>query len=763
MRNPLIKRLPRELKEDLGKYLVLFLFITGMIAIVSGFQVASGSMAVAYEESFEKYNMEDGNFELAYEAEPELLDRIAEAFAEGEFEGSNLPGIVSIYENLYIEVETGEIDSTLRVFRNREELNLVCLMEGELPKSGGEIAIDRMYAENNELSVGDKLTVDGMQYTITGLVALPDYSALFSSPSDMMFDAVKFGVAVVTEEGFESLGEDHLHYNYSWQYENAPMDDKQAKEWSEELLEMLVGNAVVTGFLPAYSNQAIQFTGNDIGRDKTMFLAFLYIVVVIIAFIFAITTSNTIAKESTVIGTLRASGYSRGELLRHYLTMPLVVTLVSAVIGNALGYTWFKNVAADMYYASYSLPTYVTLWNGEAFVYTTVIPVIIMSVINLVLLADKLKLSPLKFLRRDLSKRKKKKAFRLNTKIGIMKRFRLRIIFQNLPNYITIIIGIFLANIILLFGIAAKPLFVYFQEEIVKHMICEYQYILKMPVETDTKGAEKYCASSLKTLEGKLRSESVTIYGIAPDSAYLDLDLDDEGVYISNAYAEKFGISEGDYITLQKEYEETEYTFQVAGVYEYPAALAVFMSQVAFNETLEQEENYFNGYFSDAELEDVEEIYIANKITEADLTKTSRQMMVSMGSMMDAFYAFGVLMYMLIIYLLSKIIIEKNAQSISMAKILGYTNREVSGLYVMATSLVVIGSLIGTIPIANILLKQIFVVVFAEYSGWLPYYVHFSTFAKMATSGILAYGVIAFLQLRRVKKVPMGLALKNVE
>ena len=54
-----------------------------------------------------------------------------------------------------------------------------------------EIAIDRMYADNNKLKVGDKLKIAGEELTVTGFVALPDYSCLFSDNSDMMFDAVK--------------------------------------------------------------------------------------------------------------------------------------------------------------------------------------------------------------------------------------------------------------------------------------------------------------------------------------------------------------------------------------------------------------------------------------------------------------------------------------------------------------------------------------------------------------------------------------------
>ena len=44
--------------------------------------------------------------------------------------------------------------------------------------------------------------------------------------------------------------------------------------------------------------------GVDIEGDNTMITVFLYLVMVIIAFVFAITMGNTIAKEANVIGTL---------------------------------------------------------------------------------------------------------------------------------------------------------------------------------------------------------------------------------------------------------------------------------------------------------------------------------------------------------------------------------------------------------------------------------------------------------------------------
>ena len=46
-------------------------------------------------------------------------------------------------------------------------------------------------------------------WKITGLVALSDYSCLFQNNNDSMFDAVKFGVSVVTEEEFDSLEQEN--------------------------------------------------------------------------------------------------------------------------------------------------------------------------------------------------------------------------------------------------------------------------------------------------------------------------------------------------------------------------------------------------------------------------------------------------------------------------------------------------------------------------------------------------------------------------
>ena len=772
-KDPLKKRYLRELKEDIGKYLVIFLLLLLSISEVSGYLVANDSMVASYNESFEKYNIEDGNFSTENKLNldsrkyiEELGVRLNEIFySERQFDNGN----------------------TLRIFKDRTDMDKVCLMEGQMPSAADEIAIDRMHADNNDINIGDILTSEGRTWKVTGLVALSDYSALFSSNNDTMFDAIKFGVAIVTDEEFDSFDNDTITWHYAWQYDTRPATDAEKKAAADEFLAGLNDRAEITDYIPEYLNQAIIYAGTDLTGDRVFMVVFLYIIIVIIAFVFAVTTNNTILKEANVIGTLRAMGYKKSELVGHYMMLPVAVTLVAALLGNIFGYTLMKDVNASLYYGSYSLTTYTTRWNMNAFIDTTVIPIIIMLVINVVILVSRLSLSPLKFLRRDLSRSKKKRAVYLNERSPIFRRFRLRVIFQNIPNYLILFVGILFANFLLIFGLMLPSILQRYQDTISETMLAKYQYILQLPAnvssteggldsmislllfkteaETENEDAEKFSVYQLKTLpEGNYSGEDVLIYGIQNDSRYIDLSLKEGDVYVTSAYSEKLGINPGDTITLKEPYEDKTYELAVTGIYDYEGALSVFMPMEDLNEFFNLGKGTFAGYFSESEITDISEKYIGQIIDYDSLTKVSRQLAVSMGNNMNIVLGFAVVMYLILMYLLSKTIIEKNAQSISMTKILGMRNGEISRLYMRPTAIVTILFLVGTLPLEVEGLYAIYnMYILTQMSGWIPFYLSPMVFVKIAVIGIASYMVVALIEYKKIKKIPMDVALKNVE
>ena len=904
VRNPLIKRIPKELLGDWKKYLVVFLFLVLTIGFVSGMYVANESMMTAASEGKVSYHREDGHFELDKEADDALItaietgdkadvkqyyldkakdeldDKFADEFDDkfktefdqkfkvefdSQFEAQVKQNIlamgldeasaeamvgtavesakqdgsyqsaydsayekaydsaydeaydkayeeawdkvqdeindkyddakekyelddkdfnahpVTVYENFFRNEDEdynndGALDGTIRVFPQTDYINQACILDGRLPENENEIAIDRMHADNVGVKVGDTIAVSGNEYEVVGLIAYVNYSTLHEKTTDLMFDALKFDVAMVTEDGFDRLGRP-IHYSYAWQYTDEPADETEEKTMSDDFMKALLTQTVVadnelSDYVPAYSNPAINFATDDMGSDEAMGGVLLDILIVIIAFIFGVTISNTIAKESSAIGTLRASGYTKGELIRHYISMPVLVTILAAIVGNALGYSFFKGVVVGMYYNSYSLPAYVTIWNPDAFVKTTLVPVILMLVVNLIVIVTMMQHTPLQFLRHDLKKSKKKKAMRL-PRWKFISRFRLRIMFQNMANYLILFIGILFVMVMLAMAVGMPDTLAFYKENTESMMFADYQYVLKSyededgnAITTDVKGAEKFDMTSLVENTDNF-SEEISVYGIADDSSYVDIadlkDLKGDEAYISATFADKYGISVGDEISLDARYENKSYSFMVAGLYDKCQSLAVFMPIDSFSQTFELKENQFSGFLSNEKLDDIDEDNVAAIITIEDITKMANQLDHSMGSYMSYFQVLCILLSAVLIYLLTKLIIEKNENAISMTKILGYENREIASLYLLSTTIVVIAADLISVVLGTEIMNYVWREMLKSYSGWFNFRMKPAGYVKMFGFVFIGYLIVMFLDFRRIKKIPMDQALKNVE
>ena len=785
--NPLMKRLPRELRRDLGKYIALFLFMALMIGLVSGFIVADGSMIRAYNDSFDKYDVENGHFNC----DMKLTGRAVRNIEDED---------VTLYELFYKDkvIDYGDGQKTIRIYRPRDEVNRADVMEGRLPEKSGEIVIDRLFAENNNIGIGGTLTIEDQDLTVVGLVALSDYSSMFKNNSDMMFNASAFSIALVTDEQFDAFSSSGLVYSYAWRYTDQTLSDDEQEERAEDLMEVVYENAMLGAdtavspmiwnmllsadafddgdsddetvdidtplkdFISRQDNQAIMFTGEDMGSDKIMFEWFLYIVTCVLAFAFAITTRSTIEQESRTIGTLRASGYTRRELLVHYVSLPALVTFAAALTGNILGYTVLKKIMADMYYHSYSLPTYVTVWSGEAFVKTTVIPVILVILVELLVIGRALSLPPLAFLRRDLKRHRQSRAVKLPD-LRFKSRFHLRVMLQNRSTYILLFAGIFLSSVIFLFGSLFLPLLDQFKAQILESEFCNYQYILKEEADTDVAGAEKYAVTTLENSRG----EKLTVYGVQEDSIYVDgqklAGLSGGDVLFSDSFYDKYGVEDGDEFVLKEEFTSKKYAFTAVGKYDYPASLVIFMSIDQFRDVFDVKDSYFSGYFSNEELTDIPESRIATVITEEDLLTTSNQLNDSMGGAFRLFLIFSIVLFLLMLYLLAKLVTERNAYAISMLKILGYTNREAGSLYNTPTGIVVVISLILSGVLGLRLIRVIYYTMMQSFSGWLTFYAAPWGVPVLVATGIACYFLVSLILMRRVRKIPMTDALKDAE
>lgn len=155
-----------------------------------------------------------------------------------------------------------------------------------------------------------------------------------------------------------------------------------------------------------------------------------------------------------------------------------------------------------MYYNSYSLPTYYTIWNPDAFFKTTLVPVILMLVVNLIVIVRMMQHTPLQFLRHDLKRQRIKS--HASAGMELFGRFRLRIMFQNIANYLILFVGIFFIMVMLAMAVGMPDTLDYYKSNTDGMMFAKYQYVLKSyedddnkRITTENKDAEKFNMTSL--------------------------------------------------------------------------------------------------------------------------------------------------------------------------------------------------------------------------------------------------------------------------
>lgn len=170
--SPLIKRLPRELVHNIGKYLGIFLLMAVSIALTSGFLLAAHSISVIIDDMPETYVIEDGRFTTAFEATDEQLDAVRDAASDS--------GGIELYKNYSFDAsfEKTQGDNarncTVRTFEHRTQVDLAAYAQGGEPQAADEIAIDRVFATNNDVSMGDTVALNGVEFHVVGIMTLAD-------------------------------------------------------------------------------------------------------------------------------------------------------------------------------------------------------------------------------------------------------------------------------------------------------------------------------------------------------------------------------------------------------------------------------------------------------------------------------------------------------------------------------------------------------------------------------------------------------------
>lgn len=761
MRKILRKRVPRELRENLFRYLALGLLIILCMYVVVGLIGAADTVITGGAAAAEANHVEDGEFTVFVP----LTDAQREAFAK---EG------VTLETQFYLDFSQ-EGAGTLRVFKNRKEINLVIVEQGAPAKADDEVVLEKRYCAEHGLSVGDKIVIGGETFTIAGIGCAPDYEAPFKELSDSTVDSAGFGPAFVTEDAYDVLKQGGRsakaeEYTYAYLLSDGMEQDGLKAALKDITVDVDAVDDIyfdvelsnLTRFLPAEDNPRIGAAGNDQIINKVGGLIAGAIIMILFTYVISVFVVHGIERESSVIGTLYALGVRKSDLLRHYLTLPVIVTAVSGVIGTAIGLSPAGvRVQMEDCYSYFSFPEVDVVCKPYLLAYGLVMPAAAAVLVNWLVIRKKLARPVLSMIRGEA------KSSRFGTvQLGNMDfvgRFRIRQMLREFRCGCTVVFGMFISLLIAMLGINCYMLCSHIREETKADTKYEYMYTFKYPMEEAPEGGTACYAVGLKS-ETLGYNLDVTLLGMKADNPYFDAGVKEgkNRVVLSSAMAQKYRLLEGDKIILTDAEEDRDYAFTVDGITQYAAGLYVFMDIDSMRELFDVEEDYYNVVFSDEAL-DIPSGRLYAVTTRAQVEEAADIFVNLMMPMVTMMTVMSALIFGIVMYLMMKVMIDRSAFGISLIKIFGYRMKEIKKLYLSGNFFIVAVGAAICIPLAKLAMDAMYPVMIANTACGMNLAFPWQLYVGIYAAILLLYFVINCFLTVRLRHVLPAEVLKNRE
>lgn len=521
----------------------------------------------------------------------------------------------------------------------------------------------------------------------------------------------------------------------------------------------------LTQFLIAADNPRMDAAAGDVIINRFAGILAGIILMVLFTYVISVFVIHNIEKESSVIGALYALGVTRGQLLFHYLLNPMLIAFLGGVVGCILGFSKYGTgwQMGDSI-AYYSLPPMRIVTPGYLLFYSLIMPPVTAVVVNYLVINKKLKCTALSLLRNEQTAGKAGRIQNMN--LGDMKfllRFQIRQMLREIRSAFAVVIGMFICLLILMMSIDCAVLCINFGNACLEETKYAYMYTYKYPTEDVPEGGTPAYVENLKK-EAYGYNLDVTVLGIDDGNPYFPIVTADKKneIVISSAAAQKFGVKAGDKLVLSDEVNERDYAFTVKDIVSFTSGVYVFLDRDIMQELFDQEDDYYNVVFADHAL-DIDNGRLYATVSKENVEESSQIFTDMMGPMVVMLVAISVLIFMIVMYLMMKVMIDRSAFSISLMKVFGYRRREIRRLYLDGNFYVILLGALICVPLAKWSMDLVYPYCIANVAIGMDLKFTPQIYIMIYGGILLCYMVINFLLVGRLNKLVPAEVLKNRE
>ncbi|OGO01795.1 MAG: hypothetical protein A2Y59_03755, partial [Chloroflexi bacterium RBG_13_52_14] len=351
--NKLQRNLIRDLVTSKSLFLAVAIVILLGVAIFDASSIGYQNLKSSYDYSYESLRFAD------------FTVKVVEAPSETTDELKSLPGV---------EAVTGRINTDIPITLPGDEEKRVLVRAITLPSDfrpavndvkveqgayfeGDEsnvLLLERSFAEYHELNPEDivLLTVANQEvaFKVAGIVTSPEYIWPAKSRQELLVSPESFGVIFISQDTMASLTGDSVISEFC-----VIVDEGADRAAVIEEVEAILAPYGIMEVVPAEeqpSNAALSIDIQEMGNMAQVYPLLFLIVGALVTYILL---ARIVLNQRSQIGLMRAMGYSRKEVLIHYLSFALIIGVAGAVAGTMAGYL-LSRVVTGIYTTALGLP-----------------------------------------------------------------------------------------------------------------------------------------------------------------------------------------------------------------------------------------------------------------------------------------------------------------------------------------------------------------------------------------------------------------------
>ena len=636
-------------------------------------------------------------------------------------------GRVAAFEELYpgvslelrrfklVDFERNRRAHTALLARDAERINLSYLESGVRPARDTEVALNRIYAEKNGISIGDTFEMLDRRYRVSGFVLFPDYT-LTTFDNSFNIDTGLQPLVLLTDAAYADVDADEGFRLAGV----TPTDEVIDTAYDADLLPF------VTQVIPTSTNVRSGAIYEELSQGRAMALGLSLFIASIAVIIVSIMMSNLLHAERGQIGILKAMGYQRAEIAVPYFVSVVSMAFLMLIVGYVLG-SFFADPLKRMYLDFYLLPQADIAPSAGVFATAIFVPLFFFAVFSGAVIFRMLGERPLALLKpHDAGYLNVLTRFVGRFLVGAKgsTKFKYLHAVRNTGSFVVFFVGIMFSTVLITFAFMMGGMVDRMTIGSLDGVGYRYQAYLDATTRAPDPrpGDEKFLVHPYAYVGDRV----VSLHGLAPDNALYQLrDADGHNItgrirhdaVITHSLSLKLGLEVGDRIRLQVGADRHE--FRVAGVADEYSADTIYLDIRKLSRIVSQgaSTRLYSGIY--ATEEPPAEFYSA-VISKQGLLDQSKSMATYTNSMVNVMIGASAVIAASILFVLTAFTVERNYYSISLLKVLGYSRREVNSMILDSYFVYSLISYALSVPIALAVLNSMMQVFLTEYGLIIP-------------------------------------------